>query len=148
MVREEIFASRRVPFGISMGVSEVQAMDKRYEGEKTEGMDRIVEIDNEDDSSTISPSHQFPPMSPLTRAPPVHTHFTSSTIPLYAGRPNLSSILEREIESTDFSDYLCVGTCGPSAMTSELASCVSEAIELSKVMRGELRRNIVSLDPP
>lgn len=34
-------------------------------------------------------------------------------LPLIAGRPDLKAILDEEIEATDFSDHISVGTCGP-----------------------------------
>lgn len=66
---------------------------------------------------------------------------------LFAGRPNLAEILEEEINATDFSDYLAVGTCGPTGMTTGMANVVSDAIQLDKVLRGEHRRNIVRNNP-
>lgn len=63
---------------------------------------------------------------------------------LRAGRPNLKEIVEEQVLSTDYSDYVAVGACGPSAMTQDLANAVSDAIHTEKVLRGEKRRNIVS----
>lgn len=64
-------------------------------------------------------------------------------IPLLSGRPNLREILAAELEATEYSDSMAVGTCGPSAMTKDLANIVSDAIIVPRVLRGEHRRNIV-----
>lgn len=63
---------------------------------------------------------------------------------LRSGRPNFPELLEEQINSTDYSDYFCCGTCGPSGMTSQLANAISDEIQPKKVLKGEKRRNIVS----
>lgn len=63
---------------------------------------------------------------------------------LRSGRPSFPEILEEQINSTDYSDYFCCGTCGPSGMTTELANAISNEIHPKQVLKGEKRRNIVS----
>ncbi|KAK4698578.1 hypothetical protein P7C70_g7694, partial [Phenoliferia sp. Uapishka_3] len=63
-------------------------------------------------------------------------------IQYFSGRPKMAEILEAEIEATDFSDYCALGACGPAGLTASVANAVSDAIQPSKVLRGEHRRNI------
>lgn len=76
--------------------------------------------------------------------PPPVPFFSQNKLILKSGRPKIREIVEEQIESTDYSDYLAIGACGPGAMTSDLADVVSSAIHTDKVLKGEKRRNIVS----
>ncbi|KAL8276503.1 hypothetical protein RQP46_011104 [Phenoliferia psychrophenolica] len=51
---------------------------------------------------------------------------TPTQIQYFSGRPNIPELLETEIMATDFSNYCAVGTCGPSALTTDVADAITE----------------------
>ena len=58
------------------------------------------------------------------------------------GRPDFQAIIKEEIAASGYSDWVAIGTCGPAAMTAQLANTAAGCIQPSAVLRGEHRRNV------
>ncbi|GAA5972154.1 hypothetical protein JCM11641_002519 [Rhodosporidiobolus odoratus] len=67
----------------------------------------------------------------------------STLIPTVPGRPRVRDILAEVIAKTPRSGSVAVGTCGPIALTDDVGAACSDAIDVSKVLRGEHRVNVM-----
>jgi hypothetical protein len=56
------------------------------------------------------------------------------------GRPKLASIVEEELRNAQ--GAMIVGTCGPAALGTSLRALVSDAIDPSKIRKGDSRGHV------
>ncbi|GAA5930198.1 ferric reductase family protein [Sporobolomyces koalae] len=110
-------------------------------------------------TDTSESRFEYLPFSPTeSMAPTPYLGSTSSTtlvnrhslasisaikLPLVPGRCRAREVVERVVRDTSFAGSVAVGTCGPDALTTEVARACSDINEPSKVFRGETRLNVM-----
>ena len=145
-LRVMIYVTSPTFVNASKGVLPELPPDRKSSLVETELLESTTTTTTATATATANPTQgpSYPPSPTRSQHVQIPKKQEELVLPLLPGRPNLKKILETEVEATDYSDYVAVGTCGPCAMTQTLAAAVSDAIELAKVLRGEHRRNIVS----